>query len=79
MQLECKNEPMKYMIDKFGLGVETEEKTAETFVTKVPVELSPNFYGGVFEFAGKMRIIGPSGTVEQFSDMINLSGRIANN
>ena len=75
VQLECKNELMKYIIDKFGLGAETEEKTDETFVAKVPVELSPTFYGWVFQFAGKMKIIGPAEAVEQFSDMINLSSR----
>lgn len=68
--LEVRNDLMKYIIDKFGLGVVTKTKTENTFVTKVEVRLSPTFYGWVFQFAGGIRILEPEEAVAGFNDML---------
>ena len=57
--LECTNEMMRYIIDRFGEEVETWNSSDDTFNVKVHVTDSPTFYGWVFSFAGKVRITGP--------------------
>ena len=70
--LECKNEVMKYIIDQFGSDLETEIKTNDTFIAKASVDLSPIFYGWVFQFGGKIKIIEPEKAVLDFHNMLNL-------
>lgn len=70
VELECDNALMKYVIDRFGLAFETEELSDAKFLAKVPVELSPTFYGWVFQFGGGIRIRGPEEAVNAYTDMI---------
>ena len=60
VKLECKNELMKYVIDRFGEDVETEPSNGETFICYADVRLSPTFYGWVFGFGGDVRILDPA-------------------
>ena len=69
VELECNTSLMKYVIDRFGIDVETEELSEEKFLAKVPVDLSPTFYGWVFQFGGGIRIIGPEEAVCGFNQM----------
>ena len=69
VELECDTSLMKYVIDRFGLDVETEELSEDKFLAKVPVDLSPTFYGWVFQFGGGIRIIGPEEAVCGFNQM----------
>ena len=55
---------MKYVIDRFGMKFETEPATKETTYCYVDVCLSPTFYGWVFGFKGKIKIINPQEAVE---------------
>ena len=71
VRLECENGLMKYVIDRFGLDIETEELTEDIFVAKVAVELSPTFYGWVFQFGGKIRIIGPDEAMLGFQRLLD--------
>ena len=71
VELECDTSLMKYVIDRFGLDVETEELSEEKFLTKVPVDLSPTFYGWVFQFGGGIRIIGPDEAVGAYKEMVD--------
>ena len=70
VELECDTSLMKYVIDRFGLDVETEEVSEDKFRTKVPVDLSPTFYGWVFQFGGGMKIISPEVAIRQLKNMI---------
>ncbi len=67
--LECDNDMMKYIIDRFGDDVKTEIKNEETFVTETDVALSPTFYSWVFQFAGKIRITAPETAVDEMREM----------
>ena len=67
--LECRNELMKYVIDRFDESVETETATENTFYAYPEVALSPNFYSWVFKFAGDIRIISPVRAVTEISEM----------
>lgn len=59
VKLECKNYLMRYIVDKFGEGVETAIATEDTFFAYPEVALSPNFYSWLFKFAGDIRLISP--------------------
>ena len=72
VELECHNSLMKYIVDHYGLDIETRRNTKETFIAKVPATLSPTFYSWVFQFAGQMRILGPEKAVAEFENMINV-------
>ena len=66
VELECQNELMKYIVDRYGIDVETEVNTEETFIANVPANLSPTFFAWVFQFAGKMKIVGPAAATEAY-------------
>lgn len=69
VKLSCDNSLMKYVIDRFGEAVETQVETDNTFITTVSVELSPVFYGWIFQFGGKVKIVGPASIVKQYEHM----------
>ena len=60
VMLECRNDLMKYVIDRFGMKFETEPATDDTTCCYVDVCLSPTFYGWVFGFGGDIRIVEPA-------------------
>ena len=72
VELECDTVLMKYVIDRFGLDVETEELSEDKSRVKVSVELSPTFYVWVFQFCGKICIINPQSAVDRFKNMIQM-------
>lgn len=59
VKLECKNELMRCVIDRFGEDVATELATDDTFYAYPEVALSPNFYSWLFTFAGEIRLLAP--------------------
>ena len=69
VKLKCRNEYMRYVIDRFGEKVETEIADEENFFAYPEVALSPNFYSWVFKFAGEIRIISPDKAVAEISTM----------
>lgn len=71
VKLECKNELMKYVIDRFGEEVETKPKGNDRFIATINVSLSPNFYAWVFRFEGGMKIISPKNAVSKIKEMAN--------
>jgi len=71
IELEVRNDLMKYIIDRFGIDVDTEVKTEETFTVRTPVKQSPTFFGWVFQFAGGIKIVGPEEAVEEYEKMKN--------
>lgn len=71
IELLCDNELMKHIIDRFGENVYTMQTDNKHFTAKVPVSLSPTFYGWVFSFSGKMNIINPKVAVDGFENMLN--------
>ena len=67
--LECKNEFMKYIIDRFGEDVDAEPVSRNTFEARVRVALSPTFYSWVFTFAGDIVIKSPEKAVDELLEM----------
>ena len=69
VKLECKNELMKYVIDRFGEDVATEPSNGETFICYADVRLSPTFYGWVFGFGGDIHIVEPKIAADEIASM----------
>lgn len=72
VRLECRNDLMKYIIDRFGEDVETKRSGADYFVATVSVALSPTFYGWVFQFGGNIRILSPKKAVSEIMEMADM-------
>lgn len=68
--LECHKEQMKSIIDRFGEDVATWRVSQDYFRVKVSVCISQTFYGWVFKFAGKIKIVSPSNVVEDYKTML---------
>ena len=68
--LEVRNDLMKYIIDMFGMDVETEAKTDRTFIARPIVGLSPTFYAWVFQFSGGVTIKAPQIAIEEYFNII---------
>ena len=69
VKIECRNDLMKYVIDRFGMKFETEPATDETTFCYVDVCLSPTFYGWVFGFKGGIKILEPEEAVRELKEM----------
>ena len=71
VKLECKNDIMKYILDRFGMSVQTVIATDNTFYVWVDVALSPTFFAWVFRFGGDVRILEPKQAVDDMNKMLH--------
>ncbi len=69
VELLCDNDMMKTIIDRFGTDVHTAIVDEAHFKVTAAVSLSPTFYGWLFEFGGKIRLISPDTAVEEYRQM----------
>lgn len=70
VELLCDNALMKTVIDRFGADVQTAIVDDAHFTVTANVSLSPTFYGWLFEFGGKIRLLSPATAVEEYKDMV---------
>lgn len=73
VQILCENETMKYIIDRFGENVTTSIVDGKHFMATVTVCLSPTFYGWIFSFTGKMKIVAPELAISGFNKMLDIN------
>ena len=52
--------------DKFGEDTKVIRSSDTTLVASVKVQISPTFWGWLFQFGGKMRIISPDSVIEEY-------------
>ena len=71
VKLKVKNELAKYIVDRFGTKLDTEQVSDDFFTVTVEVSLSPPFYAWVFQFGGEIRILSPEIAVKEMIDMAN--------
>ena len=72
--LLCDNEMMKSVIDQFGEEVETHVvDDTQNFLAKVTVSVSPTFFGWIFQFGGRICVLGPDDVVQGYKDMLETS------
>lgn len=70
VHLLCENEMMKVIIDRFGDGVHTEIRDNGHFEVTTEVSLSPNFFGWLFGFGSKIRLLGPEYAADRYRRML---------
>lgn len=68
--LLCENELMTYVIDRFGENVPVTPADKDHFSAIVKVSLSQTFYGWVFSFGGRMKILAPQEAVDSFQKLL---------
>ncbi|OGO92983.1 MAG: hypothetical protein A2Y17_07075 [Clostridiales bacterium GWF2_38_85] len=58
--------------DKFGENTKMVKINENTCVATVGVQISPTFWGWLFQFAGKMKILSPESIVMQYKSQVNI-------
>ena len=79
VDLQCDNILMITMIDRFGENVKTLAYDMTSFRLITEVSVSPTFFGWVFGFDGKVKILGPKNVKEQYYKMISEAMNSLNN
>lgn len=64
--LEADNSLMRTIIDYFGIDVPTWRKTEDSFCVRAKVAASPTFYGWIFQFGGRVKILQPESVKKEY-------------
>ena len=65
VELLCDNELMRVIIDHYGENVPGPTYDKDRFIATIKVNPSGTFYGWVFKFMGKIKILSPQECVNQ--------------
>lgn len=69
--LELDNSLIDVIIDRYGDGVTIRKASETTFTARIEVQISPPFWGWLFQFGTKAKVIFPPNVVNQASDWLN--------
>ena len=69
VKLLCSNELMRVIIDHYGEDIEISPYDDTHFTVIIEVNPSGTFYGWVFKFMGKIRILSPQTCVDKMQDI----------
>lgn len=69
VKLLCSNELMRVIIDHYGEDIEISPYDDTHFTVIIEVKPSGTFYGWVFKFMGKIRILSPQSCVDKMQDI----------
>jgi len=70
VELLCRNDMMKCIVDRFGENVPTEIVNSEYFKATAEVYLSPSFYAWIFSFKGNIKITAPMNVLSEYNNML---------
>lgn len=70
VELRCENSLMQTIIDRFGEDVTTVAYDMTSFKATVEVSVIPTFFGWVFGFCGRVKILTPQSVKEEFARML---------
>lgn len=68
--LEFDNELIGVIYDKFGEEAKIVRTGENTLVASVDVQVSPTFFGWLFQFGNRMKVISPDDVVERYREHI---------
>lgn len=66
--LEFDNSLIGVIYDKFGEDTQMIRLSPEKCIATVKVQVSPTFWGWIFQFVGKMRILSPQGLADEYAE-----------
>lgn len=69
VELQCENELMKSVVDRFGEAVQTERISESKFKAIVTVAASRTFFAWAFRFAGQIQIVSPEAMRQEYMEM----------
>ena len=69
--LECETGLIKKLADKFGTSFEVEEIGNDRIRAKVKVSVSNTFYGWLFTYGGKIKLVGPDDAVKGYKNLLS--------
>ncbi|MDD4493401.1 MAG: WYL domain-containing protein [Eubacteriales bacterium] len=79
VELECENELMNTIVDRFGENAKTKISDDKHFIVTVDISASPTFYGWLFIFAGRIRVLSPVEVIDEYKNLaekVVLSARL---
>lgn len=65
--------------DEFGEDTKMMKHNEDTCITTVKIQVSPVFFGWLFQFAGKMKILSPESLVREYGKLAGEICRDVNN
>ena len=68
--LQFANELMGTVYDKFGEDLRIQRVDEDSCSARVTVQVSPTFWGWVFQFQGKLRVTEPAELIEKYSAVL---------
>ena len=68
--LEMSNGLINVLIDRFGDSIHVTPVTQDRFTVKLEVQISPTFWGWLFQFGNQMKLLSPEGVAEDYQKQI---------
>ena len=69
VELLCENKLMKAIIDHYGEDVPVEKYDDGHFTARIEVNPSGTFYGWIFKFKGKIKILSPKECITEMQQI----------
>jgi predicted DNA-binding transcriptional regulator YafY len=72
IQLCCTNNQtiISHIFEKFGKDILIQDINEDTFTIAVPIEISPVFYGWLFQWTPQIQVLSPLSVKQQYQDML---------
>ena len=70
VELLCENAMMNTVLDHFGSKVKARKADEEHFTFTAEVSVSPTFFAWIFEFGGKIKILGPQSVKDAYGELV---------
>ena len=68
--LRCRPHLMNVLVDRFGTDLNIIRRDEKSLDVTVTVNLSPTFYGWLFQFAGEMTVIAPGPVCDKYAERL---------
>ena len=70
VELLCENAMMNTVLDHFGTKIRVKTIDEEHFSFTAEVSVSPTFFAWIFEFGGKIKILGPHSVKDAYQELV---------
>ena len=70
--LEFENELLATVIDRFGDKIVCHQSTDHSFYINTEVQISPTFWGWLFQFGGRAKVTAPESVVEKAKQQLEV-------
>ena len=71
VELLCEDRMMNTVLDHFGEKIKTHKTDEGHFKFTAEVSVSPTFFAWIFQFGGRIQILGPDAVIEEFQKLLS--------